>query len=263
MFREARGLALAALLLATAGLAVSCSKTPTNPSVTAQQTADDVATQVGVSASNDNGGMMTEFDGLVNSVPQSPMTRLTHTVATDTTFTNGNLTFNISRVFYAGANALAGWDTSATSVVGTAWVHGTVTATRLTATVGRGGSLTVNGIHYGVDTLVIDGAGHDTTTAHVVSLDGLRSADLHILANRTLASVRLLKNRTSNPWPLSGTATWALSVDKLVSGSNGQVQSHFEASAVVTFNGTQNPTVVVNGNYHYTLDLSSGVIARN
>jgi len=263
MFREARGLALAALLLATAGLAGSCSKTPTDPSVTAQLQADDIATQVGVSASDDNGGMMAEFDGLVSSVPTSPMTRLTHAVSTDTTFTNGNLTFNISRTFYAGQNALAGWDTSATSVVGTAWVHGSVAAERFTASVGRGGSLTVNGIHYGVDTLVVDGAGHDTTDAHVVSLDGQHSADFHMLASRTLAAVRMLKNRTTNPWPLSGTATWAISVDKLRGGPNGQVETHVEATVVVTFNGTQNPTVLVNGNYHYTLDLASGAIARN
>jgi hypothetical protein len=269
MFREARGLALAALLLATAGLAGSCAKTPTDPSVTAQLTADDIATQVGVSASNDNGGMMAEYDGLVSSVPNSPPTApsrrsppITHVVSTDTTFTSGNLTFTISRVFYSGANALAGWDTSATSVVGTAWVHGSVTAERFTATIGRGGSLTVNGIHYGVDTLVVDGAGHDTTNAHVVSLDGQHSADFHMLASRTLAAVRVLKNRTSNPWPLSGTATWVISVDKLRGGPNGQVETHVDATVVVTFNGTQNPTVVVNGNYHYTLDLASDAIAR-
>ena len=61
---------------------------------------------------------------------------------------------------------------------------------------------------------------------------------------------------------VSGTATWVMHVDRLRSGDRGDISSTFDAVVVVTFNGTRNPDVTVNGSFHYTIDLATGAVTR-
>ena len=256
-----------ALWLATALLALGgCGKSSdvTGLGAAAQQTADDIAVQVGASASAEGGGLMTEIEGTNSAVPMAsrPVTFF-GVAASDTTFARGPFTITLDRTFYDVDDImLQQWDPSAVRAVIDSWVRGAVTGLRYQATVGRTGVLNVNGLAAAVDTLLFDGTATDTTDARFTSLDGLRTVDVHVLATRVLASVRALKNRSVNPWPLSGTATWTVSVDKFANGPRGGIEAHYQAVVVMTFDGTRVADVEVNGRYHYHLDLQTGDVVR-
>ncbi|HEY6865727.1 MAG TPA: hypothetical protein VI792_00625 [Candidatus Eisenbacteria bacterium] len=252
---------LAAAVLVFGGCSKSSNVTGLSP---AQQTADEVALQAGASASADNGGLMTEVQGTTSSVPTSVQPASPYRItATDTTFTSGSFTITLSRTFYDGStNALPQWGPTAVRAVVNSWLRGTASGLQYQATVGRTGVLNVSGLAASVDTLVFDGTATDTTDAQFTSLDGARTVYVHVLATRILAAVQLLKNRSANPWPLSGTATWNLAVDKYVDGTRGTIQVHYTALVVVTFNGTQYADMVVNGTYHYKLNLQTGTVVR-
>jgi hypothetical protein len=229
-----------------------------------QATADLVAVEAGASASADNGGLMAEIQGTTAAVPtRARNVSPDQIAAADTTFLRGNLTITIGRTFYDATDAaLPQWDPSAVRVVVTSWLRGTVTGPRYSATIGRTGTLNIHGLQAAADTMVFDGVATDTTDAVYVSLDGTRTFDVHVLATRTLAGITKLKNTNVNPWPLAGTATWNLSVDKYASGQQGTIEAHYDAVVVVTFNGTEFADVTVNGRFHYKIDLQNGSCAR-
>jgi hypothetical protein len=267
MRRLSPGGTFAVWLAAAAIILGGCGKSSdvTGLGAAAQQTADDLAVQVGASASADNGGLMTEIEGTTSAVPMALQpSSIDGVAAADTTFTRGPFTITLERTFYdVDGNALQQWDASAVRVQIGSWVRGSVTGVRYQATLGRTGTLDVSGLAAAVDTLVFAGTATDTTDARYTSLDGLRTVDVHVLATRVLAGVRALKNRNVNPWPLSGTATWNLSVDKFASGPRGGIEVHYEAVAVVEFDGTQYADVTVNGRYRYRMDLLTGGVSRS
>ena len=254
---------LAAIVIALGG----CGKSSdvTGVGAAAQQAADDIAVQIGASASADNGGMMTEIEGTRSAVPMALQpASIEGVTAADTTFARGPFTITLERIFFdIDDNALQPWDPSAVRAVIHSWLRGAVTGVRYQATAGRTGTLNVNGLAAAVDTLVFDGTATDTTDARYASLDGSRTADVHVLSTRVLAGVRALKNRGVNPWPLGGTATWNLSVDKYANTPRGGLEAHVDAVVVVTFDGTPYADVTVNGRYRYRLNLQTGDVARN
>ena len=254
---------LAAVVIALGGCGKSADVTGVGKA--AQQAADDVAVQVGASASAANGGMMTEIEGTSSAMPMAPSPASNESVvATDTTFVRGPFTITLERTFFdIDGNALQQWDPSAVRAVIHSWIRGAVTGLRYQATMGRTGTLNVNGLAAAVDTLVFDGTATDTTDARYTTLDGSRTADVHVLATRVLTGVRALKNRGLNPWPLAGTATWNLSVDKYANGPRGGIEAHYDAVVVVVFDGTPSADVTVNGHYRYHLNLQTGEVAHN
>src|SRR6266850_1427205 len=159
-----------ALWLATALLALGgCGKSSdvTGLGAAAQQTADDIAVQVGAAASADGGGLMTEIEGTNSTVPMAsrPVTFF-GVAASDTTFARGPFTITLDRTFYdVDDTMLQQWDPSAVRAVIDSWVRGAVTGLRYQATVGRTGVLNVNGLAAAVDTLLFDGTATDTTDA--------------------------------------------------------------------------------------------------
>lgn len=267
MKRPSGGRVLAVWLAATILALGGCGKSAdvTGLGAVAQQTSDDIAVQVGASASADGGGMMTELEGTRSAVPMTVHPATIDRVASpETTFVRGPFTITLDRTFYdIDGNALQQWDPSAVRAVVNSWVRGAITGVRYQATVGRTGVLNVSGLAAAVDTLVFDGTATDTTDARFTSLDGLRTVDVHVLSTRVLTTVRALKNRTVNPWPLSGTATWTVSVDKYANGPRGGIEAHYQAVVVMTFDGTQSADVSVNGRYHYRVDLQTGVAVRS
>ena len=62
--------------------------------------------------------------------------------------------------------------------------------------------------------------------------------------------------------PASGTGTWDLDVTRQVSSGGGSISEHFVAHVVVTFNGTHLVPLVVNGTYHFMLDLDTGQVTQ-
>jgi len=267
MKRHSGGGAPAAWLAILAIAFSGCGKSAnvTGLGAAGQQAADDIAVEVGASASLDNGGVMTELEGTTSAVPTRLQLAAPEAVtAADTTFTRGPFTITLSRSFYdIDGNQLQQWDASAVRAVIESWVRGAVSGPRYQATVGRTGTLNVNGLAAAVDTLTFDGVATDTTDARYTSLDGTRTADVHVLATRVLAAVKALKDRNANPWPLSGTATWNVAVDKYANGPQGGIEVHYTAVVAVTFNGTQFADVAVNGRYHYRLDLQTGDVVRS
>ncbi len=257
-----------AIGLAALGLGLGgCGKSSdvTGVGKAAQQTADDIAVEVGAATGVDPGGMMTEIEGTSAAVPSAlAPVGLESVMAADTTFTRGPFTIALERTFYdVDDNVLQAWDPSATRAVVSSWVRGAITGARYQATVGRSGTLDVNGLAAALDTLVFDGTAIDTTDARYTSLDGSRTVDVHVQATRLLVGVRTLKNRDVNPWPLTGTATWRLSVDKFAEGPRGGLEAHYDAVVVASFDGTSTADVVVSGRYRYRLNLQTGAVARN
>jgi len=261
--------ALAALALAAAGCG---SDSPTAPaSGLTQATADDVAVQVAQTMAAGNGGTMTEMYAMAGAVPSAAPTGGiglrgafgTASALSETTFTVGNVTYTFTRAFYdADGVELPEYGPAAVRLRVTSRAGGGIVTPQFEATLGHAGLTDVTGIAPLADTLEFDGAGDDTVQTRFTSLDGLRTRYFYWLAHLAYADVRLLKDRDSNPWPLSGTATWALRAERLRSGSRADVEATFDALVVVTFNGTQYPEVAVNGTYRYRMNLNTGQVAR-
>ena len=271
----------------------ACSTAPTTPSALSQQAADDIALQAAGSLTGTSGGLMLELDASAGSVPQNGALRLrpgdphlgyrgvytngaaafrlrpgdpnaaATSASAETTFSAGAITYTVTRTFYdADGNPLPDYGPSATRLRLTARATGSISTAQWSASVGRAGILDVTGIESAEDTLQFDGAGNDTVQCHFLSYDGNRERYLYALGGRSLEAVRLLKNRDANPYPLSGKARWAWAVDRLRSDNRQDVEMHYTALVVVTFNGTADPEIVVDGTYHYHVNLNSGAITR-
>jgi hypothetical protein len=140
--------------------------------------------------------------------------------------------------------------------------HGTITMPRYSATLGHSSSLDVRGISVLQDTLRFTGVAHDTCLSAYTSLDSTRTRHLYVECAGRWMNIRWLKPVSTYPWPLSGTATWVVSADRLRSSDRGDVEAHLDATATVTFNGTRDVIVVIDGTWTYTLDLLTGAVAR-
>ena len=258
-----------AVWLAVCALAIGgCGQSSniTGSGAAAQQLqADDTAIQTGAAASSDNGGMMAELAGASQAVPMAQRSGGVLGVSSaDTTFSRGNVTITLGRTFFdAGGNELQQWDPSATRVRIDSWIRGSVTGLGYQATFGRTGVLDIDGLAPAADTLVFSGTATDTTDATFTSIEGMRTVDVHALGNRALTAIKKLKDSNINPWPLSGSATWNLAVDKYAAGPGGSIQVHWDATAVLTFNGTRFASLLVNGRYHYVVDLQTGIVTRS
>lgn len=253
------------VLALAAGLALAgCGKdSPTQPSATAQQDADDAAFMVGLSLAQDVAGDPAT-QGAPGATSQPPLATRAQAATTDTTFTAGFVTWTLGRTFYnaAGTEQASYNPLTTTRMDVTARGTGHVATPSDTASFGSAAALTVRGLAAAQDTLVSDGARHDTLLTSFWA--PVRQARVHTYVEgaEALANVRQLKPVDQNPWPLSGTATWTLAVDRLATGDRGSVERHFASTVVVTFNGTRYVGVTVDGAFHYTLDLKTGQIVR-
>jgi hypothetical protein len=271
----------------------ACSNAPTTPNAMTQQAADDIAVQAAGSLTASSGGLMLELDAGAGSVPTNGALRLhpgdpvvrtrrelirndtsfrlspggptlhTSAASAETTFSVGSITYTVTRTFYdSGGNELPNYGSTATKLRITATANGSISTAYWDASVGRAGILDVTGIESSSDTLQFDGAGNDTLQCHFLSMDGTHERYFYALGGRSLEAVRALKDRNLNPYPLSGKARWAWAVDRLRSNNREDVEVHLTALVVVTFNGTANPEIVVDGTYHYHVNLNTGAITR-
>lgn len=270
----------------------ACSSAPTTPNSLSQQSADDIAVQAAGSLTASSGGLMLELSAGQGSVPSNGALRLhpgdpasrvkriltndtifrltpgdpalrTTSSSAETTFTMGSVTYTVTRTFYdSGGNELPNYGSTATKLRITATANGSISTAYWDASIGRAGILDVTGIESSSDTLEFDGAGNDTLQCHFQSYDGSHERYFFALGGRSLEMVRLLKDSNTNPYPLSGKARWAWAVDRLRSNNREDVEVHLTALVVVTFNGTANPEIVVDGTYHYHVNLNTGAITR-
>ena len=270
MSRSPSALALAAGLVALATVVAGCGDdSPTAPGVT-QTAADDIAVQVAQTMAAGNGGTVTELFAMAAAVPAATAGGSllrgafgTAAAAAETTFTAGNVTYSFAWAFYDAEGAeLPEYGPAAVRMRVTSRAAGGIVTPRFEATLGHAGLTDVTGVAPAADTLEFDGAADDTVQTRFTSLDGLRDRYCFWLAHLAHADVRLLKDREVNPWPLSGTATWAVHAERLRSNDRADVEAAYDALVVVTFNGTQYPEVTVDGAFRYRMNLNSGEIVR-
>jgi len=180
----------------------------------------------------------------------------------ETTFVANGIQYTASRTFYdAGDNALPGYGPTAVRLHWTSNASGTYQGPRDTATVSHDAVLDVRGIESGNDILTFDGASQDTLQNTFRSLDNVRTRYFLWASNCTVAAVKIVK-MSPNGWPISGTVTFNVSADRLRSNNRADVEAHFDATVVVTFNGTSQATVVVSGAYTYHWSLLTNTITR-
>ena len=259
------------MVLVALGLG-ACGNSPTSPTMLSLQAADDIAVQSAASLSGNSGGLMVELDAGAGSVPSNsapwrlgpgePVGNF-RAVSAETTFTVGAVTFTVTRAFFdAEGTELPSYGPTATRLRITTRATGSIDTPHWDASIGRASILDVTGIEAARDTLQFDGAGNDTAQAHFTSFDGAHERWFYALGSRSLDAVRLLKDRNANPWPLSGTARWDWAADRLRSNNREDVEVHVMASVVITFNGTANPDIVINGSYRYHVNLATGEVTR-
>lgn len=243
-------------------LAVSgCSKnSPTQPGTTVatQADADDASSLVGMSLARSLVG-----DPATAGAPVSGLAAPAR-VASDTTIVTPFVTWTLARTFYSALGIVQPTFDPLTTVRMTATARGVGAIRTITDTVsfGSAAALEVRGLSVLQDTLVCNGTRQDTLLASLYS--PLHSVRVHhyMEGSETRANVRHLKPVNLNPWPLSGTATWTLTVDRLRTSDRNSVERHFTCTVVVVFNGTRNVAVTVDGTYPYRLDLFDGRIVR-
>jgi hypothetical protein len=254
---KAAVVALLALALAASG----CGKTtsPTSPETAlTQDAANDVAVQTNFAL--DQLGL--DVDGALNNMGPMLTTRpaiLPLHAAWDTTVTFGGLTATVSRNFYDADNVLLpGYGLTAVKMTWLSHIWGTTQTPRDTATVQHHSEYTFLGIQP-TDTLLINGTCADTLLNKFHSLDSLVTRCGYWRSVLTLHDVRF---PITSQWPLSGTLTYVAKVDRLRSYDQTDVATHLSVVVVITFNGTSQPDVVINGTFHYKWDMANGTMIR-
>jgi len=257
-FRASVALALLALPL----IAGCTNQVTAPPSGMTAAEADDIAVQTVANLGVVSGDV--QFS--VSTTPPANLARAREVkpmaAQWETTFVSGGITYTASRTFFDAAdNALSGYGPTAVRLHWTSNASGTYQGPRDTATVSHDAVLDVRGIESGSNTLTFDGASHDTLQNTFRSLDNMRTRYFFWASSCDVSAVKIVKTSPSG-WPVSGTLTFHVSADRLRSNNRADVEAHFDATVVVTFNGTNQAAVVVEGAYTYHWNLLTNTISR-
>ena len=176
----------------------------------------------------------------------------------------GSFTWSYVLTFYdANGNAQAAYDPQTTAQVKVvARAHGSITTAEQRATVGVFRQLDVRGLLPAETEITIDGAANDTADCAFAASDGSASRTYHFLGLGALTDVWQMKDQSVNPYPLGGTARWDVAIDATSDDSGGAHEVHYEATVLVTFNGTKHPTIEISEHYRYQMDLETGQVQR-
>jgi hypothetical protein len=265
-------LPLAALVLALA--AAGCGKnaassgsstTSPNPPLSAQA-ADDIALQFATTLSRQHGVPLSQVGttSLAALARGEGSATALRRARVESIQTEGGLTWSVVvRFFDAAGNEQPIYNPATTArVVVHAKVRGTLASPEHHAFIGSDRMLDVAGLLPTETTLEIDGAANDTADAAFDAANGSASRHYHLVGAGALTDVRQLKDPAVNPYPLSGTARWAIIVDASSTDHNGTTDAHYDATVLVTFNGTRYPTIEVSEHFRYQMDLETGAIER-
>lgn len=257
-------------LLAVAVATSSCSKDaslsgPSQP--TAQltpQAATDVARQFASTMANQGGLPLTRL-GDTNlqelSTGHAPR-RLMLSSGVENRADEGSFSWSFSIKFFDGSGNLQPifllGSTARAEVMARA--HGSLTTAEHQATVGVYRLLDVRGLLPAETELLINGAANDTADAAFTASDGSASRSYHFLGGGALTDVRQLKDQNVNPYPLSGTARWNVNIDASAHDAEGTREAHYQATVLITFNGTRHPVIEISESYRYSMDLETGEV---
>jgi len=259
---------LFAVVSCAAAFAAGCGKDkPNSPappsSQITRQAADDLAGQFAHTLSQ--GGVPLNQLGSTTlqdvSSGRAPATMLPGAGATKTS-DEGSFSWSFSlRFFDADGNEQPSFELGTTaSIRVAARAHGSFSNAENQATIGVDRSLDVQGLLPEETTLTIDGAVSDTADCAYHDSDSSESRAYHFLGIGALTDVKQLKDKSANPYPLSGTANWDVTVDATATDENGPHEAHYHATVQVTFNGTKHPTIEISETYRYEMDLDTGTV---
>lgn len=260
-----RQFAWAALAILIAGC--SGDDSPTGPGGFTVDDADDAAVQASM-ALGVLGAVVEGTAGAGGGAPAPGVTGMAGAqpgpgVLTDTTFTQDGVTVALSRSWFS----LTGMeqslpDADTDSVHSTSRVTGEAQSARYDVVIGHAGQLGIGGIHPSRTEIWINGAMADTLTSHFQAL--VRPVERWFVCRTSsvIQDVRWPKSTGMNTYPGSGTITMTLFASRNRDGDRLDFDRTFEATVVVTFNGTRYPDVTVNATWHYVWDLDNGTIVR-
>ena len=256
--RRSAAAALLAILLTASGCGRSTSLTaPQTP--LDQTSADDLAIQAGLAMNALGLDLASSTVGLTSAVAKRPMNEPLAALW-DTTFTGGGFTYSLSRDFYdAQGTLLPGYGPTAARMVCRSRIQGTHATDRDTVAVLHASALAFTGVQPADTATTISGAALDTLQNVFRSYDGSQWHYFHWKSLVTIANAVISRSRA---WPLSGRLTFAVTADRLRSTDVRDVETQLVATVVITFNGTSQPDVVVNGSWHYHWDMQNGTVIR-
>ena len=260
----------AALVVAAVILAGCGGDSSTGPSTTNvnQTTADDMALQAVASFQVVAGDVQVAAFGTPSAPARAvpiPGGSRPYRALWDTTFVQSGITYTASRTFYdADDNPLSDYGPTATWLKWTSHATGTYEGPRDTASVGHSANLDVHGIQAAQDTLKFDGGCADTLQNRFRSYDGTRTRYFYWVSNTSIGDVRFLKSliQVGAAWPVHGIVTIVVSADRLRSNNRLDVEAHFDALIIVTFNATGGAVIAINGQYYYQWNLATGQVTR-
>jgi hypothetical protein len=176
-----------------------------------------------------------------------------------TTVTTGNVTWKLALQWYDARNQPQPAYDPQTTVRAHIDARGTgvVTRTDGSTTIGAAGAFDVLGVDAQSSKLTANGTNADTLVYTVQDRTG--PVTVTALAAGALADVVEMKPVAGN-YPASGTGTWDVTLTRRIGDGDGPPSQRFRAVVVVTFNGTHLVPVVVNGMWHFILDLNTGKV---
>ena len=176
----------------------------------------------------------------------------------DTTVTMGGLTVEVSRrLFDAAGDEVAVFGPTVTRMNWRSHIWGTVATPRDTATVMHHSDYDFTGLQEADSLVIVNGQCADTLLNRFHSLDSLLTRYAYWRSSLDVANAAM---RKADGRPVSGTITVTVRVDVLNSSEQGDVAKHLVAIVVITFNGTSQPDMVVNGTYHYKWLMDEGTV---
>jgi hypothetical protein len=264
-------MSLLVVATALAGCGGGGEDSPVDPggSNLSQSAADDIAVQASAGIVAGKGGWLAEVDaaaGMSGSSATAPL-RLQMDVPvpslSETTFTRAGITIRMTRRFFEeNGTEVSGYGPTVDRLMSTCRAYGTHTGPGYSGSLGRTSWLDVHNLLASKDTLEFDGGSSDTVNSSFTAMDESHTHYFYWRSQGSLTDVRALKDQGVNPYPLSGTASWEVSVDVLHEGDPGSVEAHIDARVVVVFKGTSEPDLWVNGLYRYKVNLDTGLVTR-
>jgi subtilisin-like proprotein convertase family protein len=179
--------------------------------------------------------------------------------AAETTITNGDITWTLAIEWFDAADQQqANYDPQTTVRMHTdSQGAGTVTSTDGSATLGTAGSYDVLGVDAQATALTTDGTQSDTLHYTLQGPNG--SVSVVSLCTGVLANV-VESKPVADHYPSTGSGNWNLDVTRHFEAGGGSLDQHYSAVVTATFNGSHLVPLVVNGTWHFILDLDTGQV---
>ena len=137
-------------------------------------------------------------------------------------------------------------------------IEGSFTSERRNRTVYRVRNLLLTGISG--DKVTINGTGSGDVSGDFSGKFYNYTRTYKISRQLTFTNIVIAKDREANPYPLSGTLSITASGERTVDSDKVEKNVSFTRDILVTFNGTETPTVTMNGERNYTINLTNGEV---